>query len=72
MDIGTAIQHVVAAAQYIVDYSNSHGWDIDFDALLYDDLVPPVKMLPSRMRELMCSTGHASGSELGWHFQPAA
>ena len=70
MDIGTSIQQVIAAAQYIVDYSHSHGWDIDFDTLLYDDFIPPVKMLPSRMRELVCSPSHASSS--GWHLQPAA
>lgn len=41
MDIGAAIQRVISSAQYIVDYSYSCGFHIDFQKLFSRNRHPP-------------------------------
>ncbi|KIM47054.1 hypothetical protein M413DRAFT_268688 [Hebeloma cylindrosporum] len=41
MDIGAAIQRVYSAAQYIEDFSCSHGFDIDFRNMFSRNRYPP-------------------------------
>jgi len=43
MDIGAAIQRVISSAQYIVDFSYSCGFDIDFQKLFSRNRYPPPK-----------------------------
>jgi hypothetical protein len=40
MDIGAAIQRVISSAQYIVDFSYSCGFDIDFQTLFSRNRCP--------------------------------
>jgi hypothetical protein len=41
MDIGAAIQRLISSAQYIVDFSYSCGFDIDFQKLFSRNRYPP-------------------------------
>lgn len=73
MDVGSNIQLVIDAAQYIVNYSQCHDWNIDFGALALEGYPPPPRALPSHMRELVCSPGFTSDPmrNTEWHLYPA-
>jgi len=76
MELGSNMRHVVNAAQYVIKYSHKNGWDIDFEALARGKAPPPTtaRVLPSRVRELVCSNGISNGQDLNaaWHLYPAA
>ena len=74
MVLGSNIRRVVDAAQYVIEYSQSRGWDIDFEALEYGAQPRTARVLPSRVRELVCSpdTSNNPDSNAEWHLYPAA
>jgi len=80
MKLGSNTQRVANAAEYVIQYSQFQGWDIDFAALACGVGVggaqPPhtARVVPSRVRELVCSTDISNNrdSSADWHLYPAA
>lgn len=74
MDLGSNMRRVLDAAQYVIKYSVKQGWNIDFEGLAYGAQAPPARVLPSRVRELVCSPGisNSQDSSAEWHLYPAA
>jgi len=80
MELGPNIRRVMNAAEYVIEYSQFRGWDIDFVALACGvgnggaQPPPTARVVPSRVRELVCSTDISNNrdSSVDWHLYPAA